>query len=218
MAKAVVTQEAVFAEADALVASGEEPSIIAVQARIGGGSYSTVKRLLDAWKVERASPAPRVAVPETVLAQSAGFAQQLWAAALAIADQQATQLRGELERELQGTRAQLAEAEQIIARLESEAESQRTQLVAAQQQVTEQQAELGAVRATLQGRDAQIQELQQQGASLLRQLEQGQEELRQVRAALVEQARLEGELTATRQQLAEQRALIERLTGPSGQA
>lgn len=218
MAKAVVTQEAVFAEADALVASGEEPSIIAVQARIGGGSYSTVKRMLDAWKAERASTTPRVAVPEAVLAQGAGFAQQLWAAALAIADQQATQLRGELERELQGTRAQLAEAEQIIARLESEAESQRAQLVSTQQEVSEQQTELAAIRATVQGRDAQIQELQQQGAVLLRQLEQSQDELRQVRTALVEQARLEGELTGVRVQLAEQRALIERLTGPAGQS
>jgi chromosome segregation ATPase len=218
MAKAVVTQDAVFAEADALVARGEEPSIIAVQARIGGGSYSTVKRMLDAWKAERASPAPRVAVPEAVLAQNAGFVQQLRAAALAIADQQATQLRGELERELQGTRAQLAEAEQVIARLESEAESQRAQLVSTQQQVSEQQTELAAIRATVQGRDAQIQELQQQGALLLRQLEQSQDELRQVRTVLIEQARLEGELTATRQQLAEQRALIERLTGPTGQA
>lgn len=218
MAKAVVTQEAVFAEAEALVARGEEPSIIAVQARIGGGSYSTVKRMLDAWKAERASPAPRVAVPEAVLAQSAGFTLQLWAAALAIADQQATQLRGELERELQGTRAQLTEAEQVIARLESEAESQRAQLVSTQQQVSEQQTELAATRATVQGRDAQIQELQQQGALLLRQIEQSQDELRQVRTVLIEQARLEGELTATRQQLAEQRALIERLTGPTGQA
>lgn len=218
MAKAVVTQEAVFAEANALVAGGEEPSIIAVQARIGGGSYSTVKRMLDAWKAERASSTPRVAVPEAVFAQSVGFAQQLWAAALAIADQQATQLRGELERELQGTRAQLSEAEQVITRLESEAESQRAQLVAAQQHVSDQQTELAAIRATVQGRDAQIQELQQQGALLLRQLEQSQDELRQVRAALIEQARLEGELTGVREQLAEQRALIERLTSPAGQS
>ena len=218
MAKAVVTQEAVFAEADALVANGEEPSIIAVQARIGGGSYSTVKRVLDAWKAERASTTPRVAVPEAVLAQSAGFAQHLWAAALTVADQQATQLRGELERELQGTRAQLTEAEQVIARLESEAESQRAQLVSTQQHVSEQQTELAAIRATVQGRDAQIQELQQQGAVLLRQLEQTQDELRHARTALVEQARLEGELTGVRAQLAEQRALIERLTGPAGQS
>lgn len=212
MAKAVVTREVVFAEADALVAGGEEPSIIAVQARIGGGSYSTVKRFLDAWKAERVAPTPRVAVPETVLSKSNGFVQQLWAAALAIADQQATQLRSNLEQELQATHAQLGEAEQIITRLESAADTQRAQLATAHQQVAEHQTELTGVRATVQNRDTQIQELQQQGASLLRQLEQSQAELRQVRTALVDQARLEGELSAVRQQLAEQRVLIARLT------
>lgn len=42
MAKAVVTQNLIFTEADAIVAAVNEPSILAVQARIGGGRYSTV--------------------------------------------------------------------------------------------------------------------------------------------------------------------------------
>ena len=47
MAKSVVTQERVFEVADALTERGEEPGILSVQATIGGGSYSTVKRYLD---------------------------------------------------------------------------------------------------------------------------------------------------------------------------
>ena len=50
MAKALVTQDRVFEVADVLTARGEEPSILSVQAAIGGGSYSTVKRYLDLWK------------------------------------------------------------------------------------------------------------------------------------------------------------------------
>ncbi len=49
MAKALVTREAVFEAADVLAAAGDDPSILAVQGRIGGGSYSTVKRFLDTW-------------------------------------------------------------------------------------------------------------------------------------------------------------------------
>ena len=54
MARQIVTQQAVTEIADALAAEGLDPSILAVQSRIGGGSYSTVKRYLDAWKQERA--------------------------------------------------------------------------------------------------------------------------------------------------------------------
>jgi hypothetical protein len=55
MARQIVTQQAVTEVADALVAEGLDPSIMAVQSRIGGGSYSTVKRYLDVWKQERAA-------------------------------------------------------------------------------------------------------------------------------------------------------------------
>jgi len=69
MAKALVTREAVFEAADALAAAGDDPSILAVQGQIGGGSYSTVKRFLDAWKAERKSAAPVIEVPPDVAAR-----------------------------------------------------------------------------------------------------------------------------------------------------
>ena len=47
MARQIVTQSAVNEAAAALVTEGQEPSIVGVQERIGGGSYSTVKRFLD---------------------------------------------------------------------------------------------------------------------------------------------------------------------------
>ena len=50
MAKPVVTQERVFEIAEALTLRGEAPTILSVQAAIGGGSYSTVKRYIDVWK------------------------------------------------------------------------------------------------------------------------------------------------------------------------
>jgi hypothetical protein len=63
MARQIVTQHAVNEAAEALILEGSEPSILAVQSRIGGGSYSTVKRFLDVWKQERAEAA--TAAPDT---------------------------------------------------------------------------------------------------------------------------------------------------------
>lgn len=57
MARQIVTSERVAEIANALVLEGQEPSIVAVQAQIGGGSYSTVKRYLDVWRQERAEAA-----------------------------------------------------------------------------------------------------------------------------------------------------------------
>jgi len=68
MAKPVVTEALVFTVADQLQAGGTEPTIIMVQERIGGGSYTTVKRYLDAWK-QHQTRQPVVEVPAEVTVQ-----------------------------------------------------------------------------------------------------------------------------------------------------
>jgi len=50
MAKQVATKEVVFAAADAFATRGIDPTTVLVQERTGG-SYTTVKRLLDEWNV-----------------------------------------------------------------------------------------------------------------------------------------------------------------------
>lgn len=50
MAKSMVTQERVFEAAQALLDKCTDPTIMAVQAKIGGGSPSTIKEYLDLWK------------------------------------------------------------------------------------------------------------------------------------------------------------------------
>ena len=50
MAEPMVTQERVFEAAQALLDKGTDPTIMAVQAEIGGGSPTTVKEYLDLWK------------------------------------------------------------------------------------------------------------------------------------------------------------------------
>jgi hypothetical protein len=49
--------------AEQLLAEGQDPTLILVQERVGGGSYSTVKKHLDAWKARREAPPPVTPVP-----------------------------------------------------------------------------------------------------------------------------------------------------------
>jgi hypothetical protein len=50
MAELMVTQERVFEAAQTLLDKGADPTIMAVQVELGGGSPSTVKEYLDLWK------------------------------------------------------------------------------------------------------------------------------------------------------------------------
>lgn len=215
MAKPLVTKELVYAEADALAAAGEDPSIVVVQTRIGGGSYSTVKRFLDQWKAERVSSTPRAALPDTLVSQGTELLHRVWGTAQALAEQHVVQVRAEYERENQGLRAQLAEAEQIITRLETEAASQQERFSTAQEHQERLQSELEQTRAGLQVREAQLEELRQRLSEAQQVAEQRQAEVQEARTAVVQQARLEGEVAALRQQLSEQLGVIERLRSPA---
>jgi hypothetical protein len=50
MAQAGVTREQVFETADALVREGQNPTVVAVRTRLGGGSPNTITPLLGEWK------------------------------------------------------------------------------------------------------------------------------------------------------------------------
>jgi len=212
MAKAIVTREAVFAAADALTAAGEDPSILAIQARIGGGSYSTVKRYLDAWKTERKAAAPAIEVPPEISTRGEELVRALWAAAHGLAEQRIAEVRREADQQVRQARAELEIAEMTIARLEAEADQAAQQLDAIQQQLVEARGALEETRLAARIAETRTIEQEQQIADLRRQVTQYREELDAARAQAMEQARLSGELSALRQQLQDQAALIERLS------
>src|SRR6266545_5165017 len=125
MARAIVTQAAVVEAADALAAAGEEPTIITVQGRIGGGSYTTVKRYLEEWKAQRQiTRQPMIEIPDAIAAKGDEFVRSLWAAAATLADERLAQAREETQRQVGTVRAALADAEAAISRLEAEGEEQ----------------------------------------------------------------------------------------------
>jgi chromosome segregation ATPase len=212
MAKAIVTREAVFEAADALAAAGDDPSILAVQGRIGGGSYSTVKRYLDEWKAERKTAALVIEVPSDVAARGEELVRSLWGAAHSLAEQRIAEARGEADQQVRQARAELQAAEQTIARMEVEADQAAQQLDAAQGQLVAARTALEEARTAARIAEARTTEQEQQIADLRRQVTQHREELDAARAQAIDHARLTGELGALRQQLQDQAALIERLS------
>ncbi len=70
----LVAADVVYTAADVLVVAGEEPSMVVVQQRIGGGSYTTTNRYLDAWKQSRAAQLA-VCMPAEIGGQSVIFVE-----------------------------------------------------------------------------------------------------------------------------------------------
>ncbi len=203
MARAIVTQEAVADAAAQLVTAGEEPSIINVQAQIGGGSFSTVKRYLDAWKEAQAAAPAQVEAPAAVQEQAAAFGRAVWQAALSLAEQQVAQVRADAERQVAQARASEAEAMQAVTRLEAQLDELAQHRVVVEQ---ERDAARGALdEAVLAEQRAQVrlEEQRERLTDLHRQVEAQATELAQTRADLLAQAKIAGEVEALRRQLAE---------------
>lgn len=197
MARQIVTQQAVTEAAEALILEGAEPSIVAVQARIGGGSYSTVKKCLDVWKQQRAEAA--TAAPDTpteVQAKGQEFARAVWALASREAQAEAQQAKDEAHAEVAAVRVELADANNEIARLEG--------VEAAQAETIEQQAvklrevELALAEAQTQAR--RVAELEKSLADLRAELDASRKEATD---KAVEAGRLAGEAEALRAQVRE---------------
>lgn len=197
MARQIVTQQAVTEAAEALIVEGAEPSIVAVQARIGGGSYSTVKKFLDVWKQERAEAA--TAAPETpaeVQAKGQEFARIVWALASREAQAEAQQAKDEAQAEVSAVRGELAEATNEIARLEGVEASQAATID--QQAAKLREVELALAEAQTQAR--RVGELEKSLVDLRAELDASRKEATD---KAVEAGRLAGESDALRAQVRE---------------
>lgn len=202
MARQIVTQHAVNEAAEALILEGSEPSILAVQSRIGGGSYSTVKRFLDVWKQERAEAA--TAAPDTppeVQTKGQEFARVVWALASREAQREAQQAKDEAHAEVVAVRGELAEATTEIARLEG-VESEQSVTIE-QQHAKLREVELSLAEAQTQAR--RVAELEKSLAEIRAELDASRKEATD---KAVDAGRLAGEAEALRAQVRELMAAI----------
>jgi len=209
MAKAVVTQERVFEVADTLTARGEDPSILSVQAAIGGGSYSTVKRYLDVWKEAGRQRRAQIALPEAAVERLMSLGRDFWALLEERTALQVDQIRARAKEEAAALEAQVRQAEQAIAKLEhdkdrleqlaadreaanlalqAEVHVQRERATAAESKETQLEARILDIKADLD-RALRQAETERQAASSARM---------EAQAAAVAGAALKGELAALR--------------------
>ena len=191
----IASYETVCEAANVLVVEGVEPSIVAVQRRIGGGSYSTVKKHMASWAEQRAREAVSVpAIPAEVVAKTQEFGRAVWAMAAAGAQQEIQKVKESAQAEVAAVRNELMEATGVIARLEGIEAEQLTALDVSQVRLRE--AELKVVEA--QTKAERVAELEKSLAETLAALEHFRNEARD---RAVEVGTLNGEVKALRNQV-----------------
>lgn len=195
MAKQVATEEAVFAAADALVAEGKEPSLKVVQERTGG-SYTTVKRHLEAWEAKRKGEIAAVDLPADIESRGREFVQALYAHALRDAKAAVAEPLALAEAARDKAESERADAEAEVARLEVVEQEQTGRIDALTQRVRELEMSTAAQQATIQEKAAAAARLEAQLAEAQNALAARDQELAGLRASAKTVEGLQGQLAA----------------------
>lgn len=195
MAKQVATEEAVFAAADALVAEGKEPSLKVVQERTGG-SYTTVKRHLEAWEAKRKGEIAAVDLPADIESRGREFVQALYAHALRDAKAAVAEPLALAEAARDKAESERADAEAEVARLEVVEQEQTGRIDALTQRVRELEMSTAAQQATIQEKAAAAARLEAQLAEAQSALAARDQELAGLRASAKTVEGLQGQLAA----------------------
>lgn len=120
-----ITLAEIYAVADKIAESGQQPTLAAVRAALGGGSYTTISEAMKHWKAERqAATAPiREAAPAAVLERMGDLAADIWGVAIGMANDRLASERQALDmtrQELENAQQEAAElADQMAAELEA---------------------------------------------------------------------------------------------------
>lgn len=200
MAKPLATLESVSAAASVIVAEGKEPTLTEVQRRTGG-SYTTVKRYLEAWHEQREREAQSTALPAEVEARGRAFVQGLYALAVHAANAAVAEPLAQAQDAQKKAEGRLAGAEAEVQRLEAVEQDQAAQL----QELGER---LRALEMTLASRDAALAEKSAVAARLEEQLAEAQraqaaaaQEAAELRAAARTHEALQGQMEALQRQI-----------------
>ncbi|HLP43602.1 MAG TPA: DNA-binding protein [Fibrobacteria bacterium] len=151
MSRLRITEELVRTTAEAIMAEGATPALVAVRERIGGGSYTTVKKFLDAWFAKRAAAdGARPELPESVEKKGREFVIAVWALSKQIASQDTQAAKDAAAAEVAAVQEELTSAIQEIARLEA-SEAKHAEIIS-QQETKIRELELGLADAQAQAR------------------------------------------------------------------
>ena len=142
----VVTQQAVDAAADAIVAAGGKPTFRLIQQRVGG-SFTTLKPMLADWEARRGKGEEvAVEVPDALLARGADLVRSIYAELAQQARVESEAVRKDAEARVKALKAELAEATEEIARLEAQDAARADELAALREANRALELKVGGIR------------------------------------------------------------------------
>ena len=202
MPRQIISEDLVKTTADAILSEGGDPSMVNVQARIGGGSYTTVKKFLDLWRSNRSiGDMASIDLPPEVEAKGKEFVLATWTLAKQISNKEAQAAKDVAASDVAAVRLEIAQALQEIARLE-ESEAQRIEAHARQEKL------LREIEIALADSQAQA----RRSIELGNQVKELQKELKDSQKDAIEKAsqvgKLSGEAEALRKQVADLMATL----------
>ena len=160
-----MTQAEIFEAADRIAARGERPTLDAVRAELGGGSFRDISAGMRKWRSRRKrADAEAGAPPGPVAEQAALLARQLWAAALQEASERQSAERAAAEKRQAEALAQ-AEAERDEAA--SLADRLAASLEEARARCAQLEADLDAAHRETARREGELREARAQFNALL---------------------------------------------------
>ena len=194
-----ITASEVHAAADTILASGQQPTLAAVRAALGGGSFTTISEAMKAWKAAQQAAAAtpqRETAPAAVTDRLEALAGDIWGIALGMANDRLEKERETLDAARQEIEAQRREAAELADQVSADLEAARIQI--AQQAQALKQAEAQA--AQLAAAQAVLAEGQKRADSFAAMLEAEREATKHAQdkaeAAIAEAANLAGKLEA----------------------
>lgn len=179
-----ISREAIFAAADALVESGERPTLESIRQRTGG-SYTTISPLLNEWKAQRAAKAAPVQepIPQAVQDKLSEVGGEIWRIALELANTRLAAEREALEKVRAEIEAERTEAVELADQLADEREVLQARLAtieaseaAARSEVERLRQALASAREEAAGLRGRLEASQEQMTALLARLVPAQEE------------------------------------------
>jgi chromosome segregation ATPase len=197
-----ITASEVHAAADLILVGGQQPTLAAVRAALGGGSFTTISEAMKSWKAaQQAAATPqREAAPAAVTERLEALAGDIWGIALGMANDRLAKERETLDAARKEIEAQRQEAAELADQVSADLEAARAQI--AQQAQALKQAEAQA--AQLVAAQAVLAEVQKRADSFAAMLETEKEATRLAQAkaetAIAEAANLAGKLEALSKQ------------------
>ncbi len=160
-----ITTADIHAAAAALAAQGRRPTLAAVRAALGGGSFSTIGEALKTWSAPATQETAQLpAVPDAITENAARMATALWTQATEQAQQSIQKARHELEQQRTAIEAQRLEAVEAADALAAQLADARREVEMARKELEMLHTELATTREKLAGATERTQQAERQAA------------------------------------------------------